>query len=275
MLHYILRALSYTTGLFSDYDITQKEMIHGGRVAIVILNEQVKQYQALDDWFNTPQGVRLSYAFAAELKRLVGSLRGARLLQLGACGDNPWLSALNFRQKWLASPVEGAQTVSVISALDCLPIERSSMDCVIAPLTMEVFGGQNKNPIDEIDRILKPMGYVIVLGINPWSFWGAAVRLGCVSCFAERSSTLTSSLAVKHAFLNRGYTQYAFSSFYYIPPVSHPLWIRYCEFFNEMGKMIWPFPAGFYCFIAQKYQLVTPSLWYDRWDRSLIYSARN
>jgi hypothetical protein len=52
----------------------------------------------------------------------------------------------------------------------------------------------------------------------------------------------------------RGYRQCSLTSFYYIPPFRHQSLIEKLEFFNVMGRMVWPFPAGFYCFIAQKHQ---------------------
>jgi hypothetical protein len=63
--------------------------------------------------------------------------------------------------------------------------------------------------------------------------------------------------------LYRGSRQCALSSFYYIPPVKNEWMINNLSFFNEMGKMIWPFPAGLYCFIAQKYEATPPSLLLD------------
>ncbi|HVT62817.1 MAG TPA: methyltransferase, partial [Legionellaceae bacterium] len=132
-----------------------------------------------------------------------------------------------------------------------LPIDRESMDCIIAPLTMEA-ARRDKNPLDELDRVLRPMGYLIFLGINPWSFWGASLRWGRLSCFAHASARLSSSLSVKHAMVARGYRQCFLSSFYYIPPINNEYWIHKLEFLNQMGKMVWPYPAGFYCLIMQK-----------------------
>ncbi|MDP3704283.1 MAG: methyltransferase domain-containing protein [Legionellaceae bacterium] len=235
----------------------------------MVLDEQAK-YTALDAWFKTPQGRRVAEAFASELQGVDGALSGRRLLQLGACGDNIWLPTLRFRQKWLVSPSISAQTATIYSSVYALPIERNSVDCVLAPLTMEACS-RHRNPIDEIDRILKPMGYVVFLGINPWSFWGLALRYGKVSCFDHASVTLRSSLTLKLALLNRGYRQCLLSSFYYIPPVEHETWIHKLEFLNEMGKMIWPYPASFYCFIAQKYD---PCLVMPQAEQSDLYLVR-
>lgn len=239
----------------------------------LVLDEQANRFRALDNWFTTPQGSRVALSFADEIAQVNEQMSGRTLLQLGSCGDNRWLLSLKFRNKWLVNPTVILQKTSMVTSLTMLPVERDSVDCVIAPLTMEAFS-QGKNPIDEIDRVLKPMGYVIFFGINPFSFWGAALRSGYLSCFGDIPVTLTSSLTVKSMMLNRGYRQCAFSSFYYIPPVTSSGWIKKLEFLNEMGKMVWPFPAGFYCYIAQKHQHCYPSLLLDERQKERLMQQK-
>jgi hypothetical protein len=228
----------------------------------LLLDKQANKYRALDNWFMTPQGMRVASAFTDELSAIEEQCTGDSLIQLGSCGENRWLSQLKFRHKWLIDPCMISRKTSLISSLNTLPIDRDSIDCVIAPLTMETFA-RDKNPIDEIDRILKPMGYAIFLGINPVSFWGAAAYWRQIACFGTSKPNLTSSLTLKRMMMQRGYRQCALSSFYYIPPVTKEYLINKLTFLNEMGKMIWPFPAGFYCFIVQKYQYCSPSLVLD------------
>lgn len=228
-------------------------------IKTLIFNEQKNKYRALDDWFQTPQGMRVARAFATEIDNVADLWTGKRLLQLGSCGDNLWLARMRYHSKWLITPDIKSVRTSCCASLSALPIERSSIDCVIAPMTLEAFG-YDKNPIDEIDRILKPMGYVVFLGVNPFSFWGAALRFGGLRCFGESKGALISSFSLAQMMMQRGYTQCALTSFYYIPPVSNKALIRNLEFLNEVGKMIWPFPAGLYCYIGQKYQAISPSI---------------
>lgn len=238
------------------------------------LDEQAIKYRAMDGWFSTPQGVRVAQAFAAELKEPAELFSGQCLLQLGAFGESPWLSELQFHHKWFVNPYETLQSASLVSSLTSLPIARSSMDCVILPLTLEAFG-RDKNPIDEIDRVLKPMGYAVFFGVNPWSFWGASLCLGGLDCFGTGKGRAFSSLSLKQAMISRGYSQCMLSSFYYIPPVTNKTLINHLEFLNQMGKMIWPFPAGFYCLIMQKYQPVGPTALFNQYNDDLLYVARN
>lgn len=211
--------------------------------------DEQQSFAALHAWFLTPQGQAVARAFVAELQSAHMMLKGKYLLQLGNCGSNPWLDGFAYQAKWVLSPESG---FSVAGSINALPLERESVDCIIAPLTLETCA-HNKHPIDEMDRVLKPMGHMVFLGINPWSFWGASLRWGRLSCFAQVSAPFSSSLSLKHAMLARGYRQCWLSSFYYLPPIGSEFWLHKLEFLNQMSKMIWPYPAGFYCLIIQKH----------------------
>ena len=217
------------------------------------VNEQAEKYRSLDDWFQTPQGHRVSIAMASELEVVQTHLKGDIFVQLGSCGENPWLPSFSFTKKWLINPCKNSLKSSLVSSLNGFPFDRNSIDCIFAPLTLEAFF-HDKPPIDEMDRILKPMGYVIFMGINPLSFWGYSLRWGNLACFGNRTGALTSSFSLKRAMLSRGYHQCLHSSFLYIPPISNKNLIEKFEILNEAGKMVRPFPAGFYCIVMQKYQ---------------------
>lgn len=216
-------------------------------------HEQAIKYRIMHTWFKTTQGARLAEAFSEELFIFKDVLRGQSLIQLGSCGDNPWLSSRSYRNQWILSPERAVNSIHLASSLHNLPFEKHSIDCVLAPLTLEAFNDQTKL-LDEIDRVLKPMGYVILFGINPWSLWGLAMRFGYKAYFGHFPTVLRSSFSVKRNLLQRGYVQCSLRSFYYIPAVKHEIIIKKLEFLNQMGKMIWPYPPSFYCLIAQKYE---------------------
>lgn len=222
-----------------------------------MIEQQIKQYRALDAWFLTPLGNSVAIAFAHVLESVMKDLKGERLLQLGHCGNNSWLPAMNFKHKWIEAPASFKNNHHIQSALNQLPFPRNSLDCVLAPLSLEPFGS-SLSVLDEIDRILKPMGYVVILSINPWSLWGAATKLRLLNCYEEPKIKLRTSFHLNRTFLQRGYRQYALSHFGYFPPSN--ACISKFPFFEEVGKMLWPFPSGFYCYIAQKYNYIHPSL---------------
>lgn len=223
----------------------------------MLAERQVAHYRTLNQWFQTPLGDFVANEFCTDLKQLSPHLSGELLLQLGHCGNNPWLKLLNFQHKWLASPFSAPESIQMESSLNQLPIDRNSLDCVVMPLTLEPFGGGN-GLIDEIDRVLKPMGFVIFLCINPWSLWGGALKCGLLKCYADNKVQMRSPFNLNRTLIQRGYRQISLSNFCYIPPVNSQHIINKLTFLDEVGKMLWPFPSGFYCYIAQKYELIHP-----------------
>lgn len=225
----------------------------------MLIEQQIKHYQALNEWFLSPLGLSVANQFVAQLEPFKEHLKGDAFLQLGNCGDNPWLDSLDFTHKWIASPSSLASKIQLECSLNQIPLNRNSLDCVLLPLTLEPFG-PSLSLIDEVDRILKSMGFVIILSLNPWSLWGGAMKCGLLNCYSDRQVKMRSPFNLNRIFLQRGYRQCSLNNFCYIPPVNSQSLIKKLNFFDEIGKMIWPFPSGFYCYIAQKYECISPSL---------------
>lgn len=225
----------------------------------MLIERQLKQYRALNKWFQSPLGLFAAHEFLVNLDPDADYLHGETLLQLGNCGDNIWLKKFNHIHKWIASPFSLGHKIQIKCALNHLPFDRNSVNCIIAPLTLEPFT-HSLNLIDEIDRVLNPMGFIILMSINPWSIWGGAMKLGLLHCYSDHKIKMHSPFNINRIFLQRGYRQYSLSNFCYIPPVNNASLIKKFTFLDEIGKMLWPFPSGFYCYIAQKYQMVEPNL---------------
>lgn len=217
----------------------------------IFFEEQKRKEEALETWFGTPHGLRVSRAFSDEMGHAEPLLRGHHLLQIGQCGEHPWLSLLRFRYKWIATLSERPSQTTMVTSMLSLPLERKSMDCIIAPLTMETWSLEER-VLDEMDRILKPQGHLVFFGVNPWSFWGAAWRFGVASCYGRQSMSPCSSLWLLHKMRLRGYHYRLLTSFYFIPPMVRAQCLERLDFLNQMGKMLWPYPAGFYCLVVQK-----------------------
>lgn len=224
----------------------------------MLLEQQKKQFNTLNDWFYSPLGLAVADQFKMQLTLVLDYLKGDSLIQLGSCGQNPWLDILQFKDKWLVSPFAIKNQAHLVSSLNQIPLVRNSVDCILAPLTIEPFTNTTYL-IDELDRILKPMGYIVFFGINPWSLWGAAIKCGLLHCFIPHKIRLHSPFHLNRVLMQRGYRQCSLSNFHYIPPINNQSLLKKMQIFNEIGKIFWPFPSGFYCYIAQKYEHITPS----------------
>ena len=210
-----------------------------------------KKYVCLNNWFASPQGTKVAQAFSLELSKISGYISGKYLLQIGSTAKNNLLEHLYYRNKLIVDPATNTKNVSCVAKPNYLPFAIKSFDCILAPFTMELCT-RHLTVLSEFDTILSPDGFVILFGINPISFWGAAVYLKRLKLFSKLQLNLHSLISIKNNLLALGYRQCYLSSFYYIPPVNSPKLINNLEFLNEMGKMMWPYPASFYCLIAQK-----------------------
>lgn len=203
-------------------------------------------------WLDGPQGSAVSRSFGAELSLHASSLRGNVLLQLGGHIHNPWLTTLAYQQKWVGSVAESFAPASLqLDFLD-LPFDRHSVDCVLMPLTLEC---QNKNEsylFDEIDRVTKSSGYVVIWGVNPWGFWGIANRCNLLKRMGFGQLTCRSPMSIKRALVLRDFYVCSLNGFYFLPPVGSMRSLQMLEVLNEVGMMLWPFPASFYCLVMQK-----------------------
>lgn len=224
-----------------------------------MIEKQIKQYQALNQWFQSPLGLLVAKSFTETLKTVSADIKGETLLQVGNCNDNPWLDKMNFNHQWVATPTPVATKGRIECALNHIPLPRNSLDCVLVPLGLEPFCN-SLTLLDEIDRVLKPMGFVIILSVNPWSLWGLALKSGLLPCYGDKTIKLRTPYHLNRTFLQRGYTQYSLTNFGYFLPSGHKLWRSQMSFLDEVGKMLWPFPSGFYCYVAQKYQYIPPTL---------------
>ena len=216
--------------------------------------EQINRFQNLNAWFHSSHGSFVAKAIEDELSHLNAILRGDRLVQLGGCADNAWLTGLQFKHKWLFTPQIKPNKISCSTLFNSLPIDRESLDCVIAPFTVDAFDLDLKDTvIDEIDRVLKPMGHVVILGVNPVSLWGMWLKFSRKNCFGVCKGSPKSVLSIKRAMIHRGYMQCYYNGFYFIPPVSQEKLIHTLAFLNQVGKMISPTPSAFYCLVMQKH----------------------
>lgn len=219
----------------------------------------VRAFQAVENWFFTDQAYAVSEAFIEQLKKcnnIITRMHGENLLQLGVAGDHKWLSLFDYKKKWIISPCtyshNNTSSVSLFGFSKFLPFDEGSMDCIISPIALEPYSWQ-EHPLDEIDRILKPMGYIVILGLSAISLWHLALRLEKLPCLSNDLIHPISIFKLKNALLHRGYSLCHLEPFFYTPPVKDKVWLRRLEIFNELGKMISPCPGGFYCMIVQKY----------------------
>jgi SAM-dependent methyltransferase len=135
----------------------------------------------LTQWLQSPPGRYLMAWEQAQLDSTVADLFGFHALQLGL-PDLDGLRANRMPHRWVAG--DGPRRAGVLAArhalhcdFDALPFDSQSLDLVLLPHTLELARDPH-DTLREVERVLRPEGRVVIVGLNPASLWGLRQRAG-------------------------------------------------------------------------------------------------
>ncbi len=215
-------------------------------------------HSGVEAWFRTQHGHRVLRQFREQLHPLSSAIKGDKIIQLGLTSSAPLCSQLSFSHDWLVSRAKSENTLTIQADYDYLPFENESMNAILMPLSFCDRPFQDW-PLDEVDRVLKSMGYVIIFAVNPLSLWGIGMHFRSVSFIHKRVNHIPSLFQLKRALMRRGFQHYHVNYFYYLPPVSKNIAINRFRVIEQMGGLFPPWPAAFYILVMKKSNLIYPN----------------
>ena len=210
-------------------------------------------YAFLNRWYSSPQGLDIGVQFCQKLYPFKSILHGERAIQIGAYEKLPLLEALTYQHKWYFSPQLSDLSADFFSDFNTIPLQRHSVNAIFSPLSLNTLDA-SQWPLDILDYILQPMGYIIIFAINPYSLWGGALKYGLLPCLPNTAHSSMPIFKIQNALKHRGYTQLHLEHFYFLPPVSSLKWLNRLAFLNQMGHMLPLNPAAFYLLVMKKYE---------------------
>lgn len=136
----------------------------------------VKTYRTIqqwDHWLTQPLGSAILTLEQQFLTSVLPNYSGQFALLIGVPRQHPLLHASVMLNNVVLSPLmNSAKHFSLIeSEFYQLPIASGSVDLVILPHTVECVENQ-RHLIAEACRLVKPEGFIMLLGFNPFSLWG-------------------------------------------------------------------------------------------------------
>lgn len=123
------------------------------------------------DWLQSGTGIALLRDESYQVAGAFESIFGDQFLQIGAWGEGQLFRQFARTRRYAVVAAQPAPGVDLVSTLDQLAIAPDSIDAVFLPHILETA----EDPLDvlrEVDRILRPDGHLVVLGFNPWGWWG-------------------------------------------------------------------------------------------------------
>ena len=223
----------------------------------------------LADWLQTPAGRYLLEWEQGELDAAVVDVFGFHALQIGL----PELDALRANRmphRWLAldastaAPQADAQRAAhalLRCDFDALPLDSRSLDLVVLPHSLETARDAHV-ALSEVERVLRPEGRVVIVGLNPASLWGLRQRLGHLRRALMPSSARPLYLPSEGEFL--GYRRLRdwlrLLSFEvevgrfgcYRLPFKSAKWLGRLGWIERLGDRWWPMFGAVYLLVAVK-----------------------
>ncbi len=122
-------------------------------------------------WLNTLTGRNLLREEVRQVRRALDGIFGDQLVQVGVWGEAGLFRRLARTRRAAVFAADTLPGADAISAPDALGITTDSVDAVLLPHTLELADDPH-GVLREVDRILRPDGNLVVLGFNPWGWWG-------------------------------------------------------------------------------------------------------
>lgn len=223
----------------------------------------------LAHWLQTPAGRHMLAWEQAQLDAAVADLFGFHALQLGL-PELQGLRANRMPHRWLALEQGGIvlnKKPGIVARMDlacdfsALPLDSNSLDLVVLPHTLELASDPHQT-LREVDRVLRPEGRVVVLGLNPTSLWGLRQRLGRLRSRDARSGAR--AMTLPHSGELIGYWRMRdwlrLLSFEveggrfgcYRPSMLSERWMQRQAWMERAGERWWPVLGGAYFLVAVK-----------------------
>lgn len=106
----------------------------------------------------------------------VQDIFGFHALQIGASSINT-LAQSRIAHKWCIADAVHDTRASFYANASALPFFEATLDLVTLPFTLDAHSDP-ESVMDEVARVLVPEGRAVIAGLNPFSMWGAADKLG-------------------------------------------------------------------------------------------------
>ena len=121
------------------------------------------------DWYQTDAGELISRAIEQHLWRITSCIFGYSAIQVGDTFANRQL----LKNCTISDQIhiDRSQAADIISSPAALPICSDSTDLFVLPHTLD-FTEKPHEILREVERCLVPEGYMVIVGFNPYSFYG-------------------------------------------------------------------------------------------------------
>lgn len=211
------------------------------------------QEAELSEWYKTPLGEELIQQEKAVVARAISGRFASNIVQLDSGYHEALFEKRLFGSGVIVSQLENRALCPVICAsAESLPFEPESLDMLLMHHTLDLCS----NPYQAVREgaiALKPGGLMIVIGFNPFSFWGLRSLF-----YASRSgSNVWNSRFIRSGRVEDWMHLLDFElerheKHIFLPPVNRPFWLKKLRLCEKYIRRFFPLGGAVYVLVGYK-----------------------
>ena len=207
---------------------------------------------AVRRWYGAPPGSLLADIERRLLTRFLPDLFGFHIVQLGCHHVEDLLDASRVTHK---VRIDLGHTLNADADMHCvedaLPLQANSIDVLLLPHVLE-FAHDAHRVLREAERVLIGEGHLVILGFNPWSFFGVRSLLTRWQGRAPWHGRFIGTARVKDWLQLLGFDVLHVERGSYRPPSRSARLNQHLEFMERLGAFCWPLFGNIYVIVARK-----------------------
>lgn len=206
----------------------------------------------LREWYKQDLGCALLQCERAMLNQLLSEFTGRHILQIDVLNDERLLNASPIKHKVrVNTEITIGITGSVVAAdLTELPFLPDSIDVVVLNHIL----GSVEEPellLEEVDVIIKPEGYLIIVGFNPFSLWGL-IKLYVNTTLPPWQEKFIPAMKIKYWLSCLGFSTVDYRTVFFQPPLENAKIIKKLDFMETLGQLYFQNLGAVYVLVMQK-----------------------
>ena len=216
--------------------------------------DTVKAENTDKDWFAAPLGQSVLEMEKNRISRILPDLFGYHILQINSQVMEQLLDSSRIQHKIVfAQPgaCKPGKYPDVFCKCNALPVASESIDVVVLPHVIE-FSSNPHQILRESERVLIGEGHLIIIGFNPYSFWGLWRILLAWRAHVPWSGHYVELTRLKDWLSLLDFEIIKAEKFYFRPPLGNSKLMENLSFLEQLGQFCWSYLGGVYLLIAKK-----------------------
>ena len=211
---------------------------------------------AWEAWLASPPGQYVMRWETEQLSRIVVDMFGYYALQLGfleldALAANRMPHRIRVSTERCDARDAAPKPDLLVSGFEELPLDSQSVDLVVLAHQLE-FSEAPHQILREVDRVLRPEGRLLVVGLNPLSLWGLRQSLVRGPLNVPRTGQLIGMPRLRDWMKLLSFEIDSGHYGCYVPPCRTQKWLDRTRFMEKAGDRWWPICGAIYMVSAVK-----------------------